>query len=68
MYSYGGVTPGKAYLIRPKRGFKELLKQDLRVEAAMGDLTRLVDSQIVAYAHRGVFAAVEENVQEISFS
>jgi len=63
-----GVTPGKAYLIRPKRGFKELLKQDLRVEATSGDLSRLVESQIVAYAYRGVYAAIEENVQEITLA
>jgi len=67
-YTYDGVTPGKAYLIRPKRGFKELLKQDLRVEATSGDLSRLIESQIVAYAYRGVYAAVEENVQEISLA
>ncbi|GAW27983.1 hypothetical protein [Carboxydocella sp. ULO1] len=65
-YSYPGVTPGKAYLIRPKRGFKELAKQDLRVEATSGDLSRLVESQIVAYAYRGVYAAIEENVQELT--
>ncbi len=67
-YSYPGVTPGKAYLIRPKRGFKELVKQDLRVEATSGDLSRLVESQIVAYAYRGVYCAVEENVQEIALA
>lgn len=67
-YSYPGVTPGKAYLIRPKRGFKELVKQDLRVEATSGDLSRLVESQIVAYAYRGVYAAIEENVQEITLT
>lgn len=67
-YSYSGVTPGKAYLIRPKRGFKELVKQDLRIEATSGDLSRLIESQIVGYAYRGVYAAVEENVQEISLS
>jgi len=67
-YSYPGVTSGKAYLIRPKRGFKELVKQDLRVEATSGDLSRLVESQIVAYAYRGVYAAVEENVQEIALA
>ena len=67
-YSYSGVTPGKAYLIRPKRGFKELVKQDLRIEATAGDLSRLVESQIIGYAYRGVYAAVEENVQEISLT
>jgi len=67
-YSYSGVTPGKAYLIRPKRGFKELVKQDLRIEATAGDLSRLIESQIVGYAYRGVYAAVQENVQEISLA
>ncbi len=67
-YTYDGVTAGKAYLIRPRRGFKELLKQDLRVEATSGDLSRLIESQIVAYAYRGVYAAIEENIQEISLS
>ncbi len=67
-YSYAGVTPGKAYLIRPKRGFKELVKQDLRIEATAGDLSRLIESQIVGYAYRGVYAAIEENVQEIALA
>lgn len=65
-YEYPGVTPGKAYLIRPRRGFKELLKRDLTVEATMPDLSRLIESQIVGYAYRGIYAAVEENVQEIA--
>ncbi|MGV8164641.1 MAG: hypothetical protein ACLKAK_07275 [Alkaliphilus sp.] len=67
-HGYTGVTEAKAYLIRPQRGFKELVKQDLRVEAQTGDLSRLVQEQIVAYAHRGVYAAVEENVQEIALA
>lgn len=65
-YTYPGVTPGKAYLIRPQGGFKELIKRDLVIEATSGDLSRLVESKIVGYAYRGVYAAVEENVQEIS--
>lgn len=65
-YSYAGVPQGKAYLVRPKRGFKELLRQDLKVEAQAGDLSRLVEEQIIGYAYRGVYAAIEENVQEIS--
>lgn len=67
-YSYPGVPAGKAYLIRPKRGFKELLKKDLQIESNKGDLSRLVESQIVGYGFRGVFAAIGENVQEVSFS
>lgn len=66
-YTYPGVPAGKAYLIRPKRGFKELIKQALQIQATMGDLTRLVEAQVVGDVWRGVFAAVEENVQEITF-
>lgn len=65
-YVYEGVPEGKAFLIRPKRGFKELIKQTLQINATMGDLTRLVEAQIVGDFWRGVFAAVEENVQEIT--
>lgn len=65
-YTYGGVPEDKAYLIRPRRGFKELIKHDLRIDATMADLSRLVESQIVGRARRGVFSAVPENVQEIT--
>ncbi|MEK4236457.1 hypothetical protein ACFWMP_25665 [Paenibacillus sp. NPDC058367] len=67
-FAYPGVQQGKAYLIRPKRGFKELEKQDLRIESTAADLSRLIEAQIVGWSYRGVYAAVEENVQEISFS
>lgn len=66
--TYNGVPANKIYLIRPKRGFKELLKQDLRIETTGGDLTRLIEEQMVGYAYRGVFAAVEENVQELTIT
>lgn len=65
-YAYAGVEAGKAYLIRPKRGFKELVKQSLQVNAHVGDASRLVEAQIIGDFWRGVFAAVEENVQEIT--
>lgn len=65
-YEYKGVEPGKAYLIRPKRGLKELIKRDHTVETGNKDISRLVEEQIVAYCYRGVFAAIEENVQEIT--
>lgn len=67
-HSYPGVGEDDVYLIRPNRGFKELVKQDLIVEIGDGDLSRLVEEQIVGYAHRGVFAAVEENVQKVDLS
>lgn len=66
--TYKGVPTDKIYLIRPKRGFKELVKQDLRIEANAGDLSRLVEQQIVGYAYRGVFAAIDENVQELTIA
>ncbi|GKV54244.1 hypothetical protein NCCP2222_01910 [Sporosarcina sp. NCCP-2222] len=66
-YAYPGVPQGKAFLIRPKRGFKELVKQGLQVNSTIGDLSRLVEAQIVGDFWRGVFAAVEENVQVIEF-
>lgn len=65
-HEYKGVAPGKAYLIRPKRGFKELVKKDYTVESGNKDVSRLIEEQIVAYCYRGVFAAVEENVQEVT--
>lgn len=65
-YVYEGVPEGKVYAIRLKRGFKELIKQDLQINANMGDITRLVEAQVVGDFWRGVFAAVEENVQEIT--
>ncbi len=65
-FDYDGVDDGKAFLIRPKRGFKELVKHDLIVDSAIADLSRLVESQIVGRTRRGVFAALTENVQEIT--
>jgi len=65
-YSYQGVEDNVAYLIRPKKGFKELIKHGLMVDAGDGDLSRLVESQVVGRTRRGVYAAVPENVQKIS--
>lgn len=65
-YEYKGVEQGKAYLVRPKRGLKELVKRDYTVEKGNKDISRLVEEQIIAYCYRGVFAAIEENVQEIT--
>ena len=65
-HTYAGVPAGKVYLIRPKRGFKELIKQAMQIQATMGDLTRLVEAQVVGDFWRGVFAALDENVQEIT--
>ena len=47
---------------------KELLKQDLRIEANSGDLTRMVEQQMIGYTYRGVFVAIDENVQELTIA
>ncbi|UKM63118.1 hypothetical protein [Weizmannia phage Youna2] len=65
-YRYDGVPQGKAFLVRPKKGFIEFEKHGLIVDAALSDLSRLVEAQIVARTRRGVYAAVEDNVQQIN--
>ena len=67
-YSYDGVGSTDAYLIRPTRGFKELVKRDLMVDAQPGPISRLIEEQIVGRAHRGVFAAIDENVQKLDLT
>ena len=67
-YEYAGVPKNTAYLIRPKRGFKELVKRDLTIESTIADLSRLIEAQIIAYAYRGVYAAITENVQKINLA
>lgn len=66
VYDYPGVDPSKAYLIDPSKYFVELIKHDLIVDAAGADLRRLVAGAIVGRARRGVIAAPEHAVQEIT--
>lgn len=65
-YTYGGVDPGKAYLIEPQRYFHELVKHDLRVDAAGADLTRLIENAAVGRARRGVVASPANAVEELT--
>lgn len=65
-YEYTGVDEGKAYLVEPQRYYRELIKHDLRVDATRGDLTRLVEQQVVARGRRGVIAAPANSVQELT--
>ena len=65
LYTYEGADVAKAWLVRPRRGFKELIKYDLMIDAEDADLSRLVDTQVVGRAYRGIYAALQENVQEI---
>lgn len=57
-YTYEGVTVGEAYLIVPKKYFKEYVKHDLRVDSGDGDLSRLIVTQLVGRARRGVFVSL----------
>ena len=63
--TYDGVPENTAFLIRPKAGFKELVKQELQVRAYDADPSRLIEQQVIADTFRGVYAALEENVQQI---
>lgn len=67
-YTYSGVGANDAYLVRPRRGFKELVKRDLMIDGQPGPIQRLVEEQLVGRCYRGVFAAVEENVQKIDIT
>lgn len=67
-YSYSGVSEDIAYLIRPRRGFKELVKHGLIIDAQPGKLKRLIEEAIVGRTRRGVFAAIDENVQKIDLT
>ena len=58
-YTYTGVAPGTAYLLTDsKRNFREYIKQDLQIMQETGDLSRLIATQMVGQAYRGVFAAI----------
>lgn len=57
-YTYAGVTSGYAYLIYPKKYFREYIKHDLRVDSDDGDLSRLILSQVVGRARRAVYTSV----------
>jgi len=65
-YEYAGCPTDKAYLIEGQKYYRELVKHDLRVDAAGADLTRLVEQQIVARARRGVVASPANSVEELT--
>lgn len=57
-YTYAGCPIGTAFLIAPKKNFKEFIKHDLRTDSGDGDLSRLILAQIVARSRRGVALAL----------
>lgn len=58
VYDYPGVQPGEAYLIVPKRNFREYVKHDLRIDSDDGDLSRLILTQVVGRTRRAVLAGL----------
>ncbi len=67
-YTYPGVNENDAFLVRTWRGFKELVKRGLMIDGQPGPIRRLVEQQVVGRTYRGVFAAVEENVQKVDLT
>jgi hypothetical protein len=65
-YTYAGVTPGKVYAIFPKQKMLEFVHHDLRIDADRPDISRLVEAQVVGRTRRGLFATIEESVEEIT--
>ncbi|MGE5592592.1 MAG: hypothetical protein ACM3X3_02765 [Betaproteobacteria bacterium] len=65
-YTYAGCDPGKAYLIEPRKYFRELVKHDLMTDAQSGDLLRLVEQTVVSRARRGVIASPANAVEELT--
>lgn len=66
-YAYPGVTPGKAYLVRPKGdAFHLFLKEDGLIKTSAGDMSRLVEELIVAITALGIYAQLDAHVIEVT--
>lgn len=66
-YTYPGVTAGKAYLIRPRVKFRELVKNEFEVVTGNGDVSRGVEEQVVWHTDRGIYADIANSVEEITW-
>jgi hypothetical protein len=64
--NYPAPAADKAYLIRPKAGFKSIIKEDMVIEIGNGQVSRGITEEIVAHTSFGTWAAIEENVVEIT--
>jgi len=65
-YVYPGVTAGKCYFIMPKMKLKELVHHDLRIDLGPADISRLIEGQQVGRARRGLYADIDDSVEEIT--
>ena len=66
VYTYAGVTAGKAYLIRPRARFRELVKRDLELVTGNPDVSRGIEDQLVWHTDRAVYADIANSVEEIT--
>lgn len=66
VHDFPGVTVGKVALVEPKRKAVVYEKHDLRVDADNGDLSRLIENQIVGRLRFGVYIAAEDIVQKVT--
>lgn len=66
VFTYPGVTAKTAFLIFPKRKFKELIHHDLRIDIGAPDISRLVEGQQVGRSRRGLYADIQGSVQKIA--
>jgi hypothetical protein len=65
-YAYPGVTAGKCYFIMPKLKMKEFVQHDLRIDIGPADISRLIEGQQVGRARRGLYADINDSVEEIT--
>lgn len=65
-YTYAGVTAGKAYAIFPKQKMLEFVHHDLRIDSDRPDISRLIEAQVIGRTRRGLYAAIDESVEEIT--
>lgn len=65
-YVYPGVTPGKCYLVYPKRYLIELEKHGLMIDTDNADISRLIEQQVVGRTRRGIYADIERSVEEVT--
>jgi hypothetical protein len=63
---YPGTTVGKCYAIFPKQRMLEFVHHDLRIDADRPDISRLIETQIVGRTRRGVYAEIDNSVEEIT--
>lgn len=65
-YNYPGVTVGKAYCIFPKQRMLEFVHHGLRIDSDRPDISRLVEAQVVGRTRRGVYAELDNSVEEVT--